>query len=384
MSERDAFERILDSLHEVAFDHTRWSSASALIDEALRTHGSSMVFGEGDSAEEVRIHFAWIYFRGQRQREAEREYYEVYYPLDERAPRLRHAPDSQLFHMTDLLSAEERKTSATYNELLIRGHCEDSVHVRLDGPNRSRIVWCVHDPVGGKGWSSTQLDLIRRLLPHIRQTVRVQQALARAGARNATLTELLDATGLGVMHLDAYGRIVAVNDRAQNVLRDGDGVFDEGGFLFARTPGDDAGLQGLLSRALPRFTAQGEGGSMILRRSDARPSQVLHIVPMGRHQTDYFGSQPVAALAIVADPEGHTGIKPAVAAEALNLTRMESRVAVMLARGMSVGEIAAATDRKESTIRTHVKHMFTKHGLSRQGELVRLVLSLAGAEGARR
>ncbi|MCY4065422.1 MAG: helix-turn-helix transcriptional regulator, partial [Rhodospirillaceae bacterium] len=60
------------------------------------------------------------------------------------------------------------------------------------------------------------------------------------------------------------------------------------------------------------------------------------------------------------------------------LTGMESRVAVLLARGMSVKEIAAATGRKESTIRTHVKHMFAKHGLSRQADLVRLVRSLAG------
>ena len=59
-------------------------------------------------------------------------------------------------------------------------------------------------------------------------------------------------------------------------------------------------------------------------------------------------------------------------------------MAVLLAQGKSVGEIAAAMGRKESTIRTHVKHMFAKHGLSRQAELVRLVRSLAGAPEARR
>ena len=61
---------------------------------------------------------------------------------------------------------------------------------------------------------------------------------------------------------------------------------------------------------------------------------------------------------------------------ALGLTHMESRVAVLLAQGMSVSAIAAALGRKESTIRTHVKHMFQKHGINRQAELVRLVLSL--------
>ena len=52
-------------------------------------------------------------------------------------------------------------------------------------------------------------------------------------------------------------------------------------------------------------------------------------------------------------------------------------MAVRLDEGMSVREIAAATGRRESTIRSHVKHMFARHGLSRQAELVRLVLSLA-------
>ena len=68
---------------------------------------------------------------------------------------------------------------------------------------------------------------------------------------------------------------------------------------------------------------------------------------------------------------------------ALGFTRMQSRVAVMLTEGMSVPEIAKAFGRKESTIRTHVKNMFAKHGLSRHAELVRLVVQLANAPEAR-
>ena len=44
----------------------------------------------------------------------------------------------------------------------------------------------------------------------------------------------------------------------------------------------------------------------------------------------------------------------------------------------------AATGRKESTIRSHVKGMFVKHHLSRQADLVRLVQSLGGAPQSRR
>ena len=140
MSEREAFDRILASLHETALDRAHWSTATALIDEALGVHGSSMAFGDGNSDEDIRIYFSWYFFRGQRHRDLEREYYEVYYPRDERVPRSRHLPDSQLFHTTDLLTEEELKTSATYNELLVRAHTRNGIHVRLDGPNDSRIV----------------------------------------------------------------------------------------------------------------------------------------------------------------------------------------------------------------------------------------------------
>ena len=383
MSEREAFDGILASLHEAALDRRHWSSATKLIDDALRTHGSSMVCGDGDSEEDIRIHFAWAFVGGQRDRELEREYFRIYYPLDERAPRLRRLPDSRLFHMTDLYSDAELKTSRTYNEVLACNQAGNGINVRLDGPDGSRIVWVVNDPLDGDGWSSAQLDSIRRLLPPIRQTVRVQQALAGAGALGASLAKLLDTTGLGIVQLDRRARIVAANDPARDVLRTGEGLFDEGGFLHARTPEDDAELQRLLARALPRFGARGAGGSTMIGRAAPRPPLVVHVNPVGRQETDWR-VWPVAALVLVTDPARRTRIDPAVAAAALGLTVMESRVAVLLAEGMNVAEVAAATGRKESTIRSHVKGMFVKHHLSRQADLVRLVQSLGGAPPSRR
>ena len=64
-------------------------------------------------------------------------------------------------------------------------------------------------------------------------------------------TRVLDATGLGMLQLDARGRIVAANDRARNILRAGDGLLDGDGVLSARAPRDNDSLQDLLGRALP-------------------------------------------------------------------------------------------------------------------------------------
>ena len=171
---------------------------------------------------------------------------------------------------------------------------------------------------------------------------------------------------------------MATNDRARDLLRTGDGLLDRGGFLFASTTPDNDDLQRLLNRALPPFGALGAGGSMLVRRSGTLPPLALHINPVGSREAD-CRMWPVAALALVVDPSGKIGIDPDVAAASLGLTRMEGRVAVLLAGGMNVREIAAATRRGESTIRSHVKHIFAKQGLRRQADLVRLVRSLAGS-----
>ena len=175
---------------------------------------------------------------------------------------------------------------------------------------------------------------------------------------------------------------MAANDRARDLLRTGDGLFDKDGFLFARARRNNDGLQEILGRALPPFGVRDAGGLAVVRRPGALPPLVLHAIPVDRQETDY-PAWPAAALVLIVDPAGEAGVDPAAAAAALGLTRTESRVAVLLARGMSVKEIAKATGRKESTIRTHVKHMFAKHGLSRQADLVRLVRSLAGARETR-
>ena len=375
MGEREAFERILASLHEAAMDDTRFSTASALIDEALHVHGNSLAFGDIGLGDDTRIYSMGIFSHGQRHHELEREYFESYFPQDERIPRFRQLPDSRLTHFPKLYSKKELRTSILYNEYLNRFHAQNSITVRLDGPNGSSICWAAHDTLKGEDWSSPQLDLFRRLLPHIRQYMCVRQSLVGADALGISLTKMLDTTGLGIIQLVPRGRIVEVNDRARDLLRTGDGLFDEQGFLFARKPEDNTNLQVLLKRALPPLGTQGVSGSTIVKRVSALPL-VLHVHPLARQETD-IRPWPVAALVLVVDPENRIRIDPSMVAEVLGLTKMESRVAVLLAEGKSVREIALAMSRKEGTIYWHVKNIFAKHGLSRQADLVRFVSSLA-------
>ena len=383
MSQLDAFDRMLASLHQAALDDSHWQAASALIDEVCGAKGNMLICAQANSRDGVEIFFARFCYRGERRAESERLYFDSYHALDERVPRLRRLPDSQLVHVPDLYTEPEKKTSVVYNEALPTSDVANSLLVRLDGPGGSNIVWSVADPVTGDDWSSGQLEMVRRVLPHLRQFVYVRQALADAGALGNSLAGLLDNTGSGVIQLDRRGRIVAANDRARDLLRDGDGLFDGGGFLRTSSAEDNAGLQRLLARVLPPRGGQGASGSVTVRRPTGLARLVLHASPVEGGLTD-VRPRRVAALVLVTDPSRLARIDPRMPAAALGLTPAQSQVAVMLAEGRTVPEIARATGRRESTVRWHLKEIFARHGISRQAELIRLVLSLADIPGARR
>ena len=383
MASQDIFGRVLSSLYDAMLDDAHWPATSALIDDACGTAGNALLVGEG-TGDDVRVVFMAGYLRGERREDLERDYLENYHPWDERVPRIRKLPDGRVVHATELYSEQELKTSRTYNEYLLRASSQNGLNVRLAAPDGSHITWAIVDPVTPGGWGSSQVGMVQRLLPHVRQYVRVRHALASAEALGASLTGLLDNTMVGVIHLDRRGKIVAVNDRARDILRRGDGLMDQGGFLRTWLPGDDARLEGLLSGALPTSSEEAVSGSMTVRRSAGLPRFTLHVSPVGSRQAE-FGMWPVAALVLVVEQGSQarvelrrrTQVDPGLVAATLGLTPAESQLAAMLAEGMSVRGIAAGTNRKESTIRWHLHQIYTKQGISGQTDLVRLVLSLA-------
>ena len=376
VSEQDAFDGVVAALHDATFDDARWLAASALIDDACRIKGTALVHGAGDAQDGVEIFLARFCIRGERRDDLVREYFDIYHPADERVPRLRQQPDRRLVPVRSLYTEQELKTSPTYNEAL--RHCEgqNGLNVRLDGPDGSRIVWATGDSVDSGEWSSDQIATIEHLMPHVRQYTSVRQALVDAGALGTSLAGLLENTWSGILHLDRRGRIVAANDKAAALLRQGDGLSGQGGYLQAGLPADNARLQALLARALPPFGGQGAGGSMTVRRSLGQPRLVLHLSPVADRDLDIRTGR-VAAIALVVEPGSRVRIDRSLVSAILGLTPSETEVAVMLAEGHAVRDIAWATGRRESTVRWHIKHIFNKHGFNRQLELVQLVLSLA-------
>ena len=374
MSSVDALDRILRSLYCAMLDDAHWLTASALIDETCGIRGNGLAVG-GGSDDDHRVYFAGIYRRGERRRDLEREYFDVFYPRDERVPRLREAPTGQLIHVPSLYTEEELKTSPAYNEGARRLGSQNGLNVRFDGPDGLSIVWASSDPVAADGWQGAQLEFIEHLLPHVRQFVLVRQALAAADALGAGLRGLLDNRRMGVIQLDRSGRVTAANDAARDILHRDDVLVEHGGTLGAWLPADNARLRRLVAAALPAFGCGTPlGGSMTLRRRFGGARLRLHVSPVGPARAD-FGGRRVAALVLLVDPATGPRIDPGPVATTLGLTPSEGRVAALLAEGRSVRDVAAQTGYREGYVRWLLKQTYKKNNLSGQVALVRLVLA---------
>ena len=202
MSRQDLFDRLLESLHDAMLDDARWPAASALVDELCESRGNILVSGEGGLGTDLEVYFARCCYRGERREEFEDEYFRIYHHIDERGPRLRRLPDSRITSIEELYTDEEKKTSVAYNEMLTRSDTANCLHARMDGPNGSRIIWTAADPVDHDGWSPERVETLARILPHIRQYVRVRLALVSTQALGSTMAGLLENTRCGIVQLD--------------------------------------------------------------------------------------------------------------------------------------------------------------------------------------
>ena len=368
----------MGSLNEAMLDDDGWATASAFIDEAVGAKGSILTFGDERVRGNIQIYFSRAYYRGEDRSAWQREYFRDYYPEDEHLPRLRALPDAAIVPVADLFTEQELRTSRMYNEALARFHGQKGLTMRLAGPSGSRIVWGIADPVDASGWSSSRVDMISRIVPYLRQYVRVRTALVDARAIGVTAAELLGNVRVGVIEIGWNGEIVEANDLAMAVLRENEGLSDRDGVLRAAAREDDEKLQDLLAQALPRFGEQGASGSMTVRHSWL----VLHVKPVEDREREQR-SQHVGALVLLVDPAVRAKIDRGCLQATLGLSPAEAEIAALLASGWTTREIAARTGRGYNTVRTHLKHVFAKLGVSRQLEVAQVVTALSNLSSSR-
>lgn len=227
------------------------------------------------------------------------------------------------------------------------------------------------------GFAAKDLTLARALAPRLAAAFRVGGDVARERAERLLAFEALDAMPTGVVIVDRSGRIVHANRFAHAVIAGGEGVVITDAGLTLDRPGHRVRIRDLIAHV-----EGGRGGSSLIepiaytvpRFRQQRPLTCLIVSTAGRTDLPEPSDGP-AAILFIGDPERPVAFDATRISRLYGLSRAEARVAALLARGFRLEEAADSLGIAYETVRKHLKQIFVKTSVSRQAELVRMLVT---------
>lgn len=183
----------------------------------------------------------------------------------------------------------------------------------------------------------------------------------------AAITQVMP---VGIAVVNAQREVLFCNDAMQDVIAHKDALDLQGNRLVALRQEDDRKLDLLVRRSATNAVEAIPNQSFMAL---ARPApHAAYGVAIQRMSSD-TPNEPVVAIQI---SEADRGLELSRAAirEFFGLTPTEAEIAARLADGDNISEIAGALDIRPGTVRVHLRSIYRKTRVSRQGELVRLVL----------
>ncbi len=186
---------------------------------------------------------------------------------------------------------------------------------------------------------------------------------------------VLDLSPFGIILLDESNHLTQLNQLAELVMTEADGLRVRQNSLCATNPASQQRLRRALEQAGTTHDHRAATGDEIITicRSSGREPLELLVTPLHRqrHTASVRGLPSLAVL--IWDPEKMSPLRLDRVRHMYRLTAAEARVTEGLVRGMAVVELAREMRVQANTIRTHLKRIYDKTGARRQSELIRLL-----------
>jgi DNA-binding CsgD family transcriptional regulator len=231
-------------------------------------------------------------------------------------------------------------------------------------------------------FSKADKALLETLTPHLHQATRICTQLNRMASERDIYAGAVDRLSVATIFLDDKGHVLDTNAMASALLKDSDGLSLREGQLHITGRNTNAQLKDALASVI---SAQHDGEASVVRalrvpRTDGRAALGLVIKPVPGSEWGEGQAGPCAAV-FISDPEQRDSASQQILGELFGLTPAEANVAILLARGLSLNEVSEAQNISPHTARAQLKSIFAKTGVSRQAELVRMVLKSVASLG---
>ena len=219
-------------------------------------------------------------------------------------------------------------------------------------------------------------------MPHLERAVRIHAELNRATSERDLYANTVDQLSLGTIILDDNGEVLSSNQLASDILAERDGIFIQANRLRI----DDAEGNRELQKLIQAGTSVGERDKAVMvsalrvRRPSGATDLGLALRPIKPGEWSDRHSAPCLAI-YISDPGRQAEASHHVLAELFDLTPAEARLSILLAQGLGLTQAAEELGVAHNTTRTQLRSIFAKTGVTRQAELVGLILKSVATLG---
>jgi DNA-binding CsgD family transcriptional regulator len=227
-------------------------------------------------------------------------------------------------------------------------------------------------------WSDGELRVIDEILPHLKRALNIHSEFTHLRLRQDALLMGLDRLVIGLILYDHKAQPVYINPTAKAIINQHPALLMQDGDLVLVNPEDEKHLRKTIihtaeidpddswkqSVAIGITHPDVEAPLPLLVTVEA-PLPLL-VTPMHAHlitsDLDYEGAKVAVFLS---DPNLQQPISIDSLVSVYNLTPSEAQVAISLANGHSIDETARSSNHSAHTIRSQLKSVFRKTGVSR-------------------
>jgi DNA-binding CsgD family transcriptional regulator len=276
----------------------------------------------------------------------------------------------------DLLPIEQFRASKFFHEVFGRHGLEWVA---------ASVVFCaggwmpdfsVFRSASGKPFNAQEKELLSQLAPHLRRVFKIYRAMGSLSEQNAAGQHALDLIGAACITLDALGRVLQFDRRAEALIADESFLRITGKRLVAEQSADQKALDSCLLKACAcgagKTTDPGKGA--IVLHSPLGGNLYVSVLPY-RSKWTILDGRP-AAVVFITTPEEQGHGEHRLWQTMFGLSPAECRVAEMMKQGIEVAEISEMIRIKVDTVRYYQKCIYRKTAVRGQAQLIRLLTRL--------
>jgi DNA-binding CsgD family transcriptional regulator len=279
------------------------------------------------------------------------------------------APILQVLAECDFISPDEYRRNAHYQEFARPWDIPYICLTTLERRGGMLIGLAVLRSEKQGHIQSREREVFTALAPHVRAAIRMQMVLEGQGT--AMLTGALDALSLAAFICDGRGDVKSLTRAAEAIVTAGRGLQLRLGRLLPSKAGDQRALQEALDRAIlasPHLRTPMLQTLVITDTPTCGPPLVLDVIRLPlRTQNFNFSAR---ALVVVRGGRSSADDRAHLLQTAYGVTVAEAEIALRIAGGRTLEQIATERAVSVTTVRTQLKSLFGKLGVSRQAELV--------------